>query len=577
MNVCYGTIPGACYRNLVCVPFTLYHPTTCFAGNKIQVLAWEHANPAVKTQIHQLRDVSDDMRTWSEIPLRLPLMAADAIILEQHLGRTHATEFIRAVDPWCYPGEKTQASLELRSCVQHVLKKSRSAMKNLHHFSEESKSAFLLSPILIKERPALIRKPKAERGNSAPEAPPAPAAPVDLSAFPASIVPPPSNLLPACHVQPPAPPPVIPALPPTPHAAPAQAAPMPLPSPGQCFDDGSHVRLFADTTPGVVPVRATGLLFATVDGYEGGNEYYVKSSGSDGRVSRRRVSGDFLVRQSLDGVGAMFRGDERRGGSAARDLARAADVCRKADERAAAAVATSEAAAAKRVAKAKKEAEKELLRAADASRRLEKEAAAKVAAAAKRLAKAEKKAEIDSLRAADTSRKAVKRAAVESAAATESVAQAKKEVIELKKRAKAAESSAAASAAERDALYSGDLTSPRLTKEGLLLAAKVQVQSTWEHETKVRRLKRHVTSEAKARENAENVAKIKAEVEIAEKATRQRNKARREKRQSGKKLAKASAAAAKLKNGRSSSATCKLACFQPSVFFSYLLVVLAIF
>ena len=153
------------------------------------------------------------------------------------------------------------------------------------------------------------------------------------------------------------------------------------------------------------------------------------------------MSGDFLVRQSLDGVGGMFRGDERRGGSAARDLARAADVSRKAKEEAAAAAATSVATAAKSVAKAEKEAEKELLRAADASRRLEKEATAKVAAAAKRLAKAEKKAEIDSLRAADTSRKAVKRAAVEIATATESVAQPKKEVIELGKRAKAAESS----------------------------------------------------------------------------------------------------------------------------------------
>ena len=45
--------------------------------------------------------------------------------------------------------------------------------------------------------------------------------------------------------------------------------------------------------------------------------------------------------------------------------------------------------AAKSVAKAEKEAEMELSRAADASRRLEKEAAAKVAAAAERLAKVE--------------------------------------------------------------------------------------------------------------------------------------------------------------------------------------------
>jgi len=103
-------------------------------------------------------------------------------------------------------------------------------------FSEESMSAFLLSPILVKERPAPIRKPKAERGYSAPEAPPALAAPVDLGVFPASLDLPPSDLLPACFVQLPAPPPVAPALPLPHHAAPTPAAPMPPPSPGQCVD-----------------------------------------------------------------------------------------------------------------------------------------------------------------------------------------------------------------------------------------------------------------------------------------------------------------------------------------------------
>ena len=135
-NNCYDTIFGARYRDLVCDPLTLYHPTTCFAGNKIQVLAWEVANSAVKAQIHQLRGVSDNMRTCSELSLRRPLMVADAIILEQHLGRTHSIEFIRAVDPWCYPGEKTQASVVLRCCVQDVLKKSRNVVKNFHLFTE---------------------------------------------------------------------------------------------------------------------------------------------------------------------------------------------------------------------------------------------------------------------------------------------------------------------------------------------------------------------------------------------------------------------------------------------------------
>ena len=64
------------------------------------MLAWEHANPAVKAQIHELRGVYYDRLICFEYSLRTPLMVADAIILEQHLGLTHATEFIRAVDPW---------------------------------------------------------------------------------------------------------------------------------------------------------------------------------------------------------------------------------------------------------------------------------------------------------------------------------------------------------------------------------------------------------------------------------------------------------------------------------------------
>jgi len=239
------------------------------------VLAWEHAHPAVKAQIHELRGVYRNRLKCYELSLRLPLMVADAIILEQHLGPSHAIEFIRAVDPWCYPGEKTQAAVVLKSCVHRLLDKSRDAVKSLSLFSEESKSAFLLSPILIKERPALIRKPYAERGYSAPEAPPALAAPVDEGVLPASLVLPPSEPLTACLVQPPAPPPVAPALP---HAAPTPAAPMPPPSPGQCFDVDACVRVVANTTPGIAPVHATGLLFGTVVKYEGRGEYLVKGT-----------------------------------------------------------------------------------------------------------------------------------------------------------------------------------------------------------------------------------------------------------------------------------------------------------
>ena len=92
------------------------------------MLAWEHANLAVKAQIYNLRGVSDSSLMPFEFSLRLPLTVADAIVLEQHLGLTHATEFIRAVDPWCYPGEETQAALCLRNCVQRVLAKCRDAV-----------------------------------------------------------------------------------------------------------------------------------------------------------------------------------------------------------------------------------------------------------------------------------------------------------------------------------------------------------------------------------------------------------------------------------------------------------------
>ena len=216
-NSCNGIISGAWDLDLARFSLSIYHPTTCFVGNKIQVLAREHANPAVKAQIHQLRGLSDSRLARFELILRLPLAFVDLIVLEKRLGRPRATEFVRAVDPWCYPGETTQAGVVLKKLVQSVLEKSRDAVKYFHLFSEESKSAFLPSPILIKERQVLIRKTQGKRGSSAPVAPPAPTAPVDLGVLPTG------HLLPASVLQPPAPPPVPPPPPPVPPALPSVA------------------------------------------------------------------------------------------------------------------------------------------------------------------------------------------------------------------------------------------------------------------------------------------------------------------------------------------------------------------
>jgi len=111
------------------------------------MLAWEYANSAFKAQIHELCGVYHNRPGGYELSLCLPLTVADAIILEQHLGRTQANEFIRAVDPWCYPGEKTKAALVLVSCVQRLLAKSRDALNCLHHFPKEVSllSSFLRS------------------------------------------------------------------------------------------------------------------------------------------------------------------------------------------------------------------------------------------------------------------------------------------------------------------------------------------------------------------------------------------------------------------------------------------------
>ena len=102
--------------------------------------------------------------------------------------------------PWCYPGEKTQAAVVLKSFLEHLLDKSRDAMKSLLHFSEENSLIFSFSPILIQERAALTRKTKVERGYSAPEAPPALGAPANLGVLLVSLVLPPYDLLPACLV-----------------------------------------------------------------------------------------------------------------------------------------------------------------------------------------------------------------------------------------------------------------------------------------------------------------------------------------------------------------------------------------
>ena len=56
--------------------------------------------------------------------------------------------------------------------------------------------------------------------------------------------------------------------------------------------------------------------------YHDKGNYTVKAGRAEGYAARRRTSGNLLVAQCVDDIGAMFRADGS-GGSAARDIARA--------------------------------------------------------------------------------------------------------------------------------------------------------------------------------------------------------------------------------------------------------------
>ena len=100
----------------------------------------------------------------SRSPLRCTLTVTDAIVLDQIFGPVKAAEIVKIFDPWCYPGESMKSTKSVKRTIQSAIDKARGGMgKSMAHFTEESKSSFLLSPILTKKLPVPVRKPKAER------------------------------------------------------------------------------------------------------------------------------------------------------------------------------------------------------------------------------------------------------------------------------------------------------------------------------------------------------------------------------------------------------------------------------
>ncbi len=96
---------------------------------------------------------------------RGPLTLADVIVITSVQGLTKAAEFVSTVDPWRYPGELSTAPLAVKGYIQSVVDKASEAGKHFVQFTEESKTDYLLSPLLVPKgkRPQLVSVPKKPR------------------------------------------------------------------------------------------------------------------------------------------------------------------------------------------------------------------------------------------------------------------------------------------------------------------------------------------------------------------------------------------------------------------------------
>ena len=125
----------------------------------MQASAWDHASPWVQDHVTLMAAMSDYRQGFMEISARFPFSLADAIVLEHRLGLTNAAQIVLVVDPWCYPGDETPATVGAKRVLQSAVDKAKDVGTNFKHFTAESMSAYLLSPLLLPKgnRPSLVR------------------------------------------------------------------------------------------------------------------------------------------------------------------------------------------------------------------------------------------------------------------------------------------------------------------------------------------------------------------------------------------------------------------------------------
>jgi hypothetical protein len=458
----------------------------------MQSAAWDHASPFITDYLTLRASLSAYEQSHLEISTVAQLSFADAIILVQCMGLTDAARLVSLVDPWCYPGSQSPASVGVSRYLQSAVDKASSEGILFYAFLAESVSAYLLSPLLLPKgsRPLLVRKPMPNAVGSKRKIQPVILHPVSPSERAAPVF--------TATREPAAEPAGAPT--PTPDVTPAASL-----SPTQRFSAGSLVRVLPDTRPGIRPELAEGLLAATFHSDAGEGFSLVSPIGS---ARRRTIPTNLLVLGCLDG---SFR-FASRGGGAARDIAKARSNAIKETAKAARSVSKARAdasmdvlsaqrraekadsAAAKKVARALKSEEVAL----EASRREVQRAAKLAERGAKAAAAAVSRAtSVSSARVASAEERT--RVAVVKAAAAASRSAAK---------LKAAEAAAIASKAESASLFTGGRNGFRLSKIGKKQAAALLADCAPEIE-RLKRQKVHVEGLAAAaiegRKKAENL------------------------------------------------------------------------
>ena len=99
---------------------------------------------------------SENQHHLIEPTFRGPLSLADLIVLVHRLGLGQAAGFVAVVDPWKYPDEATTGAPVIKHYIQGAVDKATHAGKIFHSWTEESKTEYLLSPLLSRNRPCLL-------------------------------------------------------------------------------------------------------------------------------------------------------------------------------------------------------------------------------------------------------------------------------------------------------------------------------------------------------------------------------------------------------------------------------------